>query len=186
MIGQLCSSHLKSPEKMVFDGKDLDETILYVIRRGFITNIPWIASTIVLVFAPSVVIPFFSSLNTAALTIVSIKFGVVLTLFIYLFTFGFFFQNFINWFFNVYIITDKRILDVDFKGFLYKNISETPLSKIEDVTSKVSGALAVIFNYGDVLIQTAAEQHEFEFEKVDCPEKVRDIISDLIAKKEAP
>lgn len=100
-----------------------------------------------------------------------------------MFGFGFILQNFLNWFFNVYIITNKKIVDVDFHGILYKNISEAPLRNVEDVTSNVSGALEVIFNYGSVYVQTAGERREFEFENVSHPAKIRDIISDLVAKK---
>jgi hypothetical protein len=71
-------------------------------------------------------------------------------------------------------------VDVDFHGILYKNISEAPLRNVEDVTSNISGALEVIFNYGSVFIQTSAEKREFEFENVKNPSKIRDIISDLV------
>ena len=39
----------------------------------------------------------------------------------------------------------------------------------------------VIFHYGDVAIQTAAEAREITFENVPNPDRVQDIISDLIS-----
>jgi hypothetical protein len=66
---------------------------------------------------------------------------------------------------------------------MYKNISETTLDNVEDVTSNVTGALGMIFNIGDVFIQTAAERREFEFHAVDDPSRVRDLIADLSAEK---
>jgi len=51
---------------------------------------------------------------------------------------------------------------------------------VEDITSTVSGATQMIFNYGNVVIQTSAEKREFEFEAVSNPAKVRDLISDLV------
>jgi len=71
---------------------------------------------------------------------------------------------------------------MDFHGLLYRNISQAPIRNIEDVTYNISGALKVIFNYGDVLIQTAGEKVEFEFEEVGNPSKVVDILSDLVSK----
>jgi len=68
---------------------------------------------------------------------------------------------------------------MDFHGLLSKNISEAPLKNVEDVTSNVTGALRVIFNYGHVYIQTSAEKREFDFEDVANPSKVRDLVSDL-------
>lgn len=73
-------------------------------------------------------------------------------------------------------------MDLDFVGLLHKNISETSLHNIEDVTSTVSGALRITFNYGSVFIQTAGETREFEFTDVANPSKVRDILSDIVVK----
>jgi len=103
------------------------------------------------------------------------------TVLFYLFVFGFALQAFLNWFFNTYVITDKKIVDLDFQGVLYKNISEATLDNIEDITSTVKGTFGVVFNVGSVFIQTAAEKNEFEFENVDHPAKIRDIIADLVA-----
>ena len=56
------------------------------------------------------------------------------------------------------------------------------MDNIEDVTSNVAGALGVTFNIGALYIQTAAEKREFEFGGVDDPSRIRDILSDLVAK----
>lgn len=71
-------------------------------------------------------------------------------------------------------------MDFDFHGVIFKNIAETTLDNIEDVTSTVRGAFGIIFNIGEVKIQTAAEKPEFEFSHIDNPAAVRDIISDLV------
>jgi len=129
-------------------------------------------------------VPFILSIIYAGIAVnnlptLSSKLAFILNLFWYLLTFGFVFQNFLNWFFNVYIITNKKIVDMDFHGLLSKNVSEAPLRNVEDVTSNVTGTLRVIFNYGHVYIQTSAEKREFDFEDVANPTKVRDLISDL-------
>lgn len=179
MLNQLVCSFIANPTKTWFDGEDQNEKVLYVIRRSILTNWLWISLTILFLFVPFFVgatFPvnnFFRQLFTPA-------FLSIVTLFWYVFVFGFFFQNFFNWFFNVYIITDSRIVDVDFIGLLYKNISETPLQNIQDVTSNISGSFELIFNIGDVRIQTAGERTEFEFHDVSNPARVRDILSDIV------
>ena len=80
------------------------------------------------------------------------------------------------------VITNKKLVDMDFIGLAYKNISETMLYNIEDVTSNITGIVGTIFNVGDVFIQTAAEMREFEFIGADDPSKVRDLIIDLVEK----
>lgn len=177
-MGTIFGTFIKNPKNAKYDGEDDDEEILYIFRRSPMTNLDWLCIGTVMILTPSIAGLILSADNMS----ISRSFAFTLSLFWYLATFGFFLQNFLNWFFNVYIITTKKIVDVDFHGILYKNISEAPLKNIEDVTSNISGALEVIFNYGSVYIQTSAEKREFEFENIPNPAKVRDIISDLVTK----
>jgi membrane protein YdbS with pleckstrin-like domain len=172
-------SFVARPTNTRYDGEDSDETILYILRRSAITNLKWMLFAGILLVLPIIINSTF--LTTTDLTdILPPKIIFLANLLWYLITFGYIFQSFVNWFFNVYIISNKKIVDMDFHGLLYKNISETPLRNVEDVTSTVSGTLQVIFNYGTVVIQTSAEKREFEFEYVSNPAKIRDLISDLV------
>lgn len=185
-MNTLFKAFIANPQNVNFDGEDYDEEILYVLRRSFITNLGWLFITAVLIVTPSILGPLLVKMLFAGANPFPLQFGVVLALFWYLFTFGFFLQNFLNWFFNVYIISNKRIVDMDFYGIVHKRISESPLRNIEDVTSKISGVFGVMFNVGDVFIQTAAEQTEFEFSDLDNPSKIRDILSDLVTALKTP
>jgi len=171
----------KNPDNTSYDGEDQDEKILYVQRASLLTTLPWIFASFVFLILPFAADPFLRSFQYNGEKVVSYSFLAILTLFWYLFTFGFFFHNFASWYFNVYIITTKKIIDMDFYGLTYKNISETTLDNIEDVTSQVKGTLGTIFNYGDVYVQTAGEKREFDFVAIDDPGRTRDIISDLAA-----
>ena len=169
-------SILENPKNITYEGEDKDEHILYVFRQSFITNIPWLLIATLLLIIPAFLLPLVPPF-------IHESFRLPIVLFWYLIVFGYSFQHFLNWFFNVYIVSDKKIIDVDFHGILYKNISEASIKSIEDVTSTVKGLVGVVFNIGDVYIQTAAENREFEFNNVDNPSKVRDLISDLVARK---
>lgn len=169
-------SFVENPKKVSYFGIDKDEKIIYVLRSSFIMNIPWMLLSVLLIIAPSIVLPYLPDS-------VSLEFKFVLIVFWYLFTFGYIFREFLGWFFNVYIISNKKIVDVDFYGLLYTNISEAPLENVEDVTSQISGSVGVIFNIGNVEIQTAGEKREFEFTNIADPAKIRDLISDLVAAK---
>ena len=100
----------------------------------------------------------------------------------YLFLLGFVVESFLAWFFNVYIITDERIVDIDFLSLIYRNISSAKIDKIEDVSARTSGAIRSVFDFGTVQVQTAAEKTQFEFMGVPNPSIVQDKISDLAAK----
>lgn len=185
MLDVLFKSKLENPKNCRIEGQDEDEINLYVFRRSFITNFDWMFVTLLLLLTPPFANAIFLASGADTQELITPFFAFALNIFWYLFTFGYAFQCFLNWFFNLYIITNKRIIDVDFVGFLYKNISETALDSIEDVTSTVGGAIKVIFNYGDVIIQTAGQKREFEFNDVANPSKVRDIIADIIVERKA-
>lgn len=183
MMDVLFKSNLYNAKDCKIEGQDHDEVTQYVFRRSFITNLDWIFVTILLLLTPLAANTILVFAGSEVEEVITPFFAFALNSFWYLFTFGFAFQCFLNWFFNLYIITNKRIVDIDFLGFLYKNISETSLDNIEDVTSTVGGATRVIFNYGTVKIQTAGQQREFEFTDVSNPSKVRDIIADIVVER---
>jgi hypothetical protein len=88
-------------------------------------------------------------------------------------------EGFFSWYFNVFFVTNRRIIDVDFFNMVNKRVSDAEIEKIQDVTYSTSGPIGTIFNFGNVLIQTAAEMQELSFERVPNPEKVADILDDL-------
>lgn len=96
--------------------------------------------------------------------------------FYYLFVWLFFFFSFIDYYLDVWIITNERVIDIQQKGFFSRVISEQRLYRIQDVTSEIHGAIATIFRYGDVHVQTAGTQQRFYFHEVPNPDAVRNEI----------
>lgn len=98
----------------------------------------------------------------------------------YLFIWLFFFFSFIDYYLDVWIITNERIIDVQQRGFFSRIISEQKLFRIQDVTSEVHGIIPTILKYGNVHIQTAGTKQRFFFHQIPNPDKVRDIIIKLV------
>ncbi len=178
-MSSLFRSFVKNPNKVHYDGEDPDEGIIYLFRKSFFVNLGWMLISTAMIIIPSIISWFYNPelLASAGIPLNLVK---VCLIFWYLCIFGYILHNGLSWFFNIYIVTNKKIVDIDFRGLTYKNISEAPIRNIEDVTSNISGFLGTIFNYGSVEIQTSAEKREFEFENVSNPSKIRDIIADLV------
>lgn len=166
------------PTNVRFDVQHSDEHILLLLRQHFIVNFGWIVLSVVLLLLPS----FMGFLSF--LTFLPPALSFILTLVWYLFVLGYAFERFVVWYFNIYIVTNERVIDIDFFSLLFKRVSEAKLENIQDLTGASSGVIQSLFNYGDVLIQTAAEVTEIEFEKVPYPEVVTKLISELIDKSE--
>ena len=152
--------------------------MILFLRQSFIVNVPWILITIVLAIAPTVIFPRLFHALSVNLTFPT-TYYVIGTMFWYLATFGFALESFIGWFFNIYIVTNERIVDIDFLYLLYKKFAEAELSKIQDINYTSGGILATIFNYGNVVVETAGESPNIIFEAIPFPEKVVETIREL-------
>lgn len=170
-----------NPDNVVFENQEPDEEIKLLVRRDLIANVPWIVTALILISIPPLIF-LFNDLFTPFFQI-SRTTQVIATLFYYLIVFGFILVEFTIWYFNVGLVTNKRILDLDVSGILFKHASETKLNLIEDVSYSQVGAIRSVFNYGDVLIQTAATQANFEFDRAPEPAQIVRIIADMIGKK---
>lgn len=160
------SSFLVKPHVFKFQEQQSEEEIILVMRPHWFTNVSWIITTIFMLLVPTLIrfIPVWSG--------VPLRYQMLGILFWYMITLAFALEKFLSWYFDVYIITDERIVDIEFKNLLDKKFSEAKISLIQDVASNVRGISQTMFNYGDVLIQTASPIPVICFKKVPNPDKV--------------
>ncbi len=163
---------------LTFETQADEEKVLLVLRAHFVTNFPWIFISLLLVVAP----PFLQM--SGFFDYIQTQFGVSIgavnnfLLLWYLFVFAYAFQNFLLWYFNIYLLTTDRVVDMDFYQLLYRKISSAELDKIEDVTVSIGGVSQSLFNYGNVQVQTAGAVVEFEFDHVPNPTIVQKAIEE--------
>ncbi len=172
-------SFAAKPLQVFFDSQDRAEQVLLLLRKHPVTQVRWITIvTLLVLFAPVLfsAAPFLSFLP--------INYRIAGLVFWYLLLIGYSLESFLTWFFNVYIITDERIIDVDFLSLIYKNITAAKIDNIEDVTAETGGAIRSAFNFGTVKIQTAGTNAEIEFEDVPKPAKVTRLLNELLLEEE--
>lgn len=85
----------------------------------------------------------------------------------------------LDFYFDIDIVTNRRVVDVNQNGLFSREISELSLEDVEDVSVHYQGILPTLFNYGDILIQTAGTQSNFMFHNIRSPRDVASIIVDL-------
>lgn len=90
----------------------------------------------------------------------------------------------VDYYFDIWIITSERIVNVEQKGLFTRHVSELRYNKIEDITTEVTGFIPTVLNFGDVQIQTAAQEAEFRFRTISDPYHIKAIIMDLQKKTE--
>jgi hypothetical protein len=80
--------------------------------------------------------------------LLKIMFGVVILVF-----FGWFYR-WVGWYYTLYIVTDRRILDIRQKGLFDRRVDEWQLDGISNVNYRIGGFQAVLFGYGDITART--------------------------------
>jgi hypothetical protein len=166
------------PDKVSFINEDPEEEVILLVRKHPITNMGWILISFMMIIVPSFVTVL------TPMELLPGEFQFVLSLVWYLIASAFILEQFLSWFFHVNIITDERIIEVDFMNLVYREITDANIDKIEDVTVEVGGSFRTIFHYGDVIIQTAAQVPKIEFEAVPNPDKVAKVLRELRVEEE--
>ena len=167
-------SYLTYP-KIKFETYEPGEKIILLLRAHPVTQLPWIINSVIIftvIFVLNFVIPSFFSLNQ----------NFVFNCFALAFTLSYIWFSFLNWYFNVGIVTDRRVIDVDFHQILYKEVTVARLKKIEDITVKSGGYFASLFDYGTVFVQTAGTEANVEFMNIPYPSQVVQQINKLLGK----
>lgn len=172
------SNLLLHPANIVFENQEEDEEIVLLVRRDLITNLPWILAALILILIPPIINAF--SFLFAPFFNLSSATQFIAVVFFYILIFGFILIEFALWYFNIGLVTNKRVIDFDVHGILSKHVSETRLNLIEDVSYAQVGSIRTIFNYGDVIMQTAGTNPNFEFDRAPEPARIVRIIADMI------
>lgn len=94
----------------------------------------------------------------------------------YLFLWLFFFTVFTDYYLDVWILTNERIINIEQVGLFHRVISEQRLLRVQDVTSDIRGIFPTFLNYGNVFVQTAGERERFVFLQVPDPNAVKKAI----------
>lgn len=166
------------PDKIKFVNEDPEEKVVLLLRRHPITNLGWVTFSFVMIILPAFisVFPFFDGFPS--------QYQLIAFSIWYLLVTAFILEKFLSWFFNVNIVTDERIIDVDFPNLINREISDANIDQIQDVTVEVSGGFRTYFGFGDVLIQTASQIPKVEFESVPNPDKVAKVLRELRIEEE--
>ena len=97
----------------------------------------------------------------------------------FLFIWVTFFILWTNFYLDAWIITNRRILDIEQYRLFSREISEFRIENIQDVTVNIKGFIPTILGYGDILVEAAGEQKHCTIKDAPHPEYVKNIISKL-------
>ncbi|PIT86248.1 MAG: hypothetical protein COU33_04240 [Candidatus Magasanikbacteria bacterium CG10_big_fil_rev_8_21_14_0_10_43_6] len=156
------------------------ERVVHVLRRHPLTFIPKILLFIVLAVVPLAVYGMIDNLfptlfSSDAVFALAILGGSAYSLGVLLF----FYQQFIVFYLDMWVVTNDRIVDVEQLGLFSRTISELDLFRIQDVTTDVHGLFPTLFHYGRVTVKTASSNINIVFFDVARPNDIREELIQL-------
>ncbi len=167
-----------------FEGQHNQEHIIKIVRRHWF-NI--LQQYIFIIFGIVLVVsfPFFLQLNNSEIIFTfwnSNNNPYIIPFLQSLFALLIWTTAFIIWidyYFDVWIITSERIVNIEQRGLFIRQVSELKFSNIQDVTTEVEGLIPTVLNFGNVYIQTAGTKNRFHFRKVPNPYKLKALIMNM-------
>lgn len=87
------------------------------------------------------------------------------------------FARWTDYYYDIWVITNWRIIDIDQQGFFKRNVATLlTLDHIEDIETATNGIIGSLLNFGHVQVQTAAAEREFNIDDVSNPQRVEQTI----------
>src|SRR3989338_2030744 len=89
-----------------------------------------------------------------------------------------FFRNFLDYYLDALLITDRAIIDVEWHGWFHRESTRIEYSSIEGVSYEIKGIFGTLLQYGTITIERIGSGSVLEIEKVKNP---RDVESAILA-----
>jgi len=174
------SNKAESFEGYSFPGQRNGETIKLIIRRHILILVSYFIYLFVMAAMPIIfyllAVP---NMLPAFYEYPYDRIFILLCLIFYGFIWIVAFIIWTDYYLDIWIITDQRLIDIEQVGFFSRVVSELDLKRIQDITSEVKGMPQTMFGFGDVHIQTASEHTKFDLTSIPHPVITRRAIVDL-------
>lgn len=145
------------------------ESVLRTVRHYGLTYVPKGTLAFVLIAAP-----FFFLIPLVSLRVWGLMAFAVSVFVGLLFAARFLFE----WYWNAFVITTRRVIDIDQKGFFHRTVSEAPYERVQDVSFSIAGVTGTLLRYGTIVVQTAGANVNLELTRVRNPKDVHHLITE--------
>ncbi len=173
--------------KHSFPNQKKDEKVYIFIRRYPLAFLPFLVLILGMIFVFIIVVCFIWYYNPNIFSEIGKNILVLSASTYFLFCLVIFMIGWLDFYFDVHIVTNQRVVDIDQFGLFHRRIDELNLDQVEDVSCLVKGFLGTIFNYGIVEVQTAGTERNFFLQDISNPTKVAQRIlslSEKVAKRD--
>lgn len=148
-----------------------ESTVMYIQRSPWV--LVWRMALPIILLVAVILLAFFKPV---------LWFLAVLVILILLIALGLIYVNYVD---DVYILTNKRIIDIERKYlFLYQERDQTEYKNIRDVRVKIPNVIELILDIGNIYVETPGATPDIVFHHVEHPFYLQDKIYELQGLKE--
>lgn len=167
--------------RKILPGSPRNESIYVFAHAYYLAFLPWFVLGLVLILLGiGFIIVVLITFPEILLEQLSYNIFVVMSSAYFLLLLPFLTVAFIDFYYDISIVTDRRLIDIDQSALFSREINELALEDVQDVSSVNRGIASSVFDFGDVLIETSgAERRLFTFNKVLHPREIASVILDL-------
>lgn len=147
------------------------ERVLRVVRQFWVVYLSGMIVAFILIAAPFFFMVPLLSLGKSGIfafalsSIVGVLYG---------------FRLFYVWYWHSFIITSKRVIDVDQHGLFSRVVSEATYEKIQDVSYGIKGVVGTLLKMGSLVIQTAGSTTNLELTGIRDPKDVHHLVTETM------
>jgi len=144
------------------------ERVLRVVRQSWVAHAIQIVVSSLLIAAPFFfMVPLFAmGIPGAVGFVVTVMLGVAYAA-----------RSFHVWYWNAFLITNYRVVDIDQRGLFNRTVSEATYDKVQDVSYHITGIIGTLFRLGTLVIQTAGTTTNLELSVLYDPKDIHHLIT---------
>ena len=149
-----------------------EEDILVVVRKHWFTLAFKLVNVLGIAILPFVVVSIIGTfISASAGSVMFVTSAWLLCIWMSLFT------VWTNYYLDIWIVTDKRIINIDQIRLFRLDVSTLRIERVQDIKVETPGFFATLFRFGNLHVQTAGPEAGFYLiEGISEPDTVRDII----------
>ncbi len=158
---------------------DSDEKIIRIVRKSLILFFLDIFVFVFIAILPIVllkVLPNYIDIQISESSLDVVRFVVCVWI---LFVWISLFIKFTNYYLDAWVITNKRLVDIDQKSLFSRTIATLNIDRIQDVRIEVFGILRTVLGIGTIHVETAGESQLFVIKDASHPESVKNTIMNV-------
>ncbi len=155
------------------------ETIVLKVRKHWFVLARQVALMLVLLVAPFAI--WFANGYLHAITVpgdqghLALALGALWALVVWLL----FFVFWTNYYLDLWVVTDKHVMNLEQKSFFHREVGMIRLDRIQDITVEINGLLRTLLKFGRIRVQSAGEEEEFIMDDIADPDAIKLKIAEL-------